>query len=82
MYPEMLAAAKSEGNKGAEMTFHLANEVEKIHAALYRKAVEDLGRNAEADYYVCQGCGNTVEGEPPDTCPICGAPKKMFKKIE
>jgi rubrerythrin len=22
------------------------------------------------------------EGEPHDTCPICGSPKKMFKKIE
>lgn len=82
MYPEMLAAAKSERNKGAEMTFNLANEVEKIHAALYRKAIEDLGRNAEVDYYVCQRCGNTVEGGPPDKCPICGAPKKMFKKID
>jgi rubrerythrin len=82
MYPEMLAEAKSEGNKGAEMTFDLANEVEKIHAVLYRKAIESLGRSAETDYYVCQRCGNTVEGEPPDKCPVCGVRKAMFKKID
>ncbi len=82
MYPEMIAAAKSEGNKGAERSFNLANEVEKIHAALYRKAADSLGKNTETDYYVCQVCGNTVEGEPPDKCPICGAKKAMFKKVD
>jgi rubrerythrin len=82
MYPQMIADAEKEGKKGAQRSFHLANEVEKIHAALYKKALEALGKNAEADYYVCGICGNTVEGEPPDKCPICGAPKKMFKKVD
>ncbi|MFH1639714.1 MAG: rubredoxin-like domain-containing protein, partial [Chloroflexota bacterium] len=27
-------------------------------------------------------CGNTVEGETPEKCPICGAPRSRFKKIE
>ncbi|MEW6002958.1 MAG: rubrerythrin family protein [Nitrospirota bacterium] len=82
MYPQMIEDAKSENNKKAEQSFRYANEVEKIHAGLYRKALENLGNNPEVDYYVCQVCGNTVEGEPPDKCPICGSPKKMFKKIE
>jgi rubrerythrin len=82
MYPKMIEDAKSEGNKSAEMTFNYANAVEMIHAELYKKALENLGSNPDVDYYVCQVCGNTVEGEPPDKCPICGALKKMFKKIE
>lgn len=82
MYPQMIEDAKAEGNKRAEMTFNYANAVEKIHAELYKKALENLGKNPEVDYYVCQVCGNTVEGEPPDKCPICGAPKKMFKKVD
>jgi len=82
MYPQMIEDAKAEGNKRAEITFNYANAVEKIHAELYKKALENLGNNSEIDYYVCQICGNTVEGEPPDKCPICGAPKKMFKKVE
>ncbi len=82
MYPQMIEDAKSEGNKKAEITFKYANAVEKIHAELYKEALENLGNNPEVDYYVCHVCGNTVEGEPPDKCPICGSLKKMFKKVE
>jgi len=82
MYPQMIKEAEEEGNKRALMSFNFANEVEKIHADLYKKALEAIGKNPEVDYHVCQVCGNTVEGEPPDKCPICGALKKMFKKIE
>jgi rubrerythrin len=82
MYPQMIADAETEGFKGALRSFNLANEVEKIHAGLYQKAIEQLGNNEDVDYYVCQICGNTVEGEPPDKCPVCGALKKMFKKVE
>jgi rubrerythrin len=82
MYPRMIEDAKAEDKKGAVLSFNYANEVEKIHADLYKNALENLGRNPEVDYYVCQVCGNTVEGEPPDKCPICGSLKKMFKKIE
>jgi rubrerythrin len=82
MYPQMILDAEQEGKKGARRSFDLANEVEKIHATLYKKALETLGKNGEVDYYVCEVCGNTVEGEPPDKCPICGALKKMFKKVD
>ena len=82
MYPAMIEDSKKEANKQAEQSFNIANEVEKIHAGLYKKAIEDLGKNKETDYYVCQVCGNTVEGAAPDTCPICGAPKASFKKME
>lgn len=82
MYPGMIERAKSEGNSAAEMSFANANAVEEIHAGLYQKALDNLGSNEATDIYVCQVCGNTVEGEAPDKCPICGAPKKMFKKID
>jgi len=55
--------------------------VEKIHADLYQKALNNLGKNETVDYYVCQVCGNTVEKAAPDKCPICGASKSMFIKI-
>lgn len=82
MYPQMIKDAEKEGIKGALRSFNYANEVEKIHAGLYKKALDNLGKNENVDYYVCQVCGNTVENEAPDKCPICGAPKKSFKKIE
>jgi rubrerythrin len=82
MYPQMIKDAEGENNKRALMSFNFANAVEKIHAELYKKALANLGKNPDTDYHVCQVCGNTVEGEPPDKCPICGALKKMFKKID
>ena len=82
MYPAMIKKAEKEGEKEAAMSFKNANAVEEIHAGLYKKALDNLGKNEEVDYYVCQVCGNTVEGEAPDKCPICGSPKKMFKKID
>lgn len=81
MYPQMIEEAKKEGNKQALQSFEFANKVEKIHADLYQKALKDLGKNETVDYYVCKVCGNTVEKEAPDKCPICGAAKSMFIKI-
>ena len=85
MYPEFIKVAESEGNKEARLTFHRANEVEKIHHRLFQEAKDALesGKTiAEAHYYVCPVCGNTVLGEAPDRCPICSQPKSAFKKIE
>ena len=82
MYPAMIEQAKEEGNKLALRSFHLANEVEKVHAGFYKKALEALGKNKKVDYYICKVCGNTLEGEPPDVCPVCGAKKVAFYKVD
>ena len=82
MYPQMIADAKAAGQDYALRTFNLANEVEKVHAALYQKALDSLGRNTAIDYYVCSVCGYTAEGEAPDDCPVCRAKKQAFKKAE
>jgi rubrerythrin len=82
MYPRMIDDAKTEGQDFALRSFNLANEVEKVHATLYQKALQDLGKNAPADYYVCSVCGYTAEGEAPDDCPVCRAKKQAFRKAE
>jgi rubrerythrin len=84
MYPEYLAKAKDEGNQQAAWSFDVANKVEQIHANLFSKAIETLKtgkKTASTDYYVCSVCGNTVEGSPPEKCPICGAPKNKFSNV-
>jgi len=82
MYPDMIEEAKAEGNKSAERSFVFANEVEKVHAELYQKAIDNLDNLEEADYYVCSVCGMTVEHEPPDKCPVCGAKGSAFSKVD
>ena len=85
MYPPYIEVAKKEGNKQAEWSFNIANQVEEIHAGLFSKAREALAKNeslAPVDYSVCEICGNTVEGLAPTRCPICGAPQAKFSKIQ
>jgi len=82
MYPAMIAAAKEEGNKSAERSFVYANEVEKIHAALYQKALDNLDNPEEVDYHVCSVCGYTCENELPEKCPVCGSKSTVFFKVE
>jgi len=83
MYPEFLAVSKKEGNKGAAWSFDMANKVEQVHAKLYQKAIDALKNKKDmpkVDYYVCSVCGNTVEGEALDICPVCGNPKSKYFK--
>ena len=85
MYPNFIRQAESENDKAAQTTFNQAYTVVEIHADLYDKALQAVknGKSMkDAPYFVCQGCGYTVEGNAPDRCPICGAPLSRFKKVE
>ncbi|MAF86098.1 MAG: rubrerythrin [Dehalococcoidales bacterium] len=85
MYPGFIEQAKSDNDQRAETSFTYANQVEKIHYSLYQealKAVEAGQRLKDEPYFVCQVCGNTVAGEAPETCPICGTPRSKFKRVE
>jgi rubrerythrin len=85
MYPEFIDIAKQEGNRQATTSFDYANQVEQLHHQLYSRAAEAVaaGKDAEAGpWYVCSVCGNTVAGEPPDVCPVCSSPKRVFQLID
>jgi rubrerythrin len=82
MYPKMIKDAQAEGHREALRSFEFANAVEQTHAQLYQKALANLEKKELVDIFVCTVCGHTVEGEPPDQCPVCKAVKKLFKKID
>ena len=85
MYPEFIKQAEAEGGKKAAKSFDLANKVEQIHHSLYQDALRGLDEGETIElkpFFVCQYCGYTVEGEAPDKCPVCGAPKRMFKLVD
>jgi rubrerythrin len=85
MYPVMIDQAKTDKNSAALTSFNWANKVEQVHHDLYEQALKDVesGKKREnKPFFVCQNCGNTVEGEAPDKCPICGKPKEWFKRID
>lgn len=84
MYPEFLEQAKKEGNKKAEFSFAYALAVEEVHHGLYEKALSSVKDGKDlpgAPIFVCPVCGNTVEGQVPDMCPVCSVPGKKFFEI-
>ena len=82
MYPAMIEDSKHEGQKAAERSFTFANEVEKVHAGLYQKALDELEELEAVDYYVCSVCGFTCGDEPPEKCPVCGAKSMAFFEVK
>jgi rubrerythrin len=82
MYPSMIKDAEAEGHKAALRSFTYANEVEKEHAALYQKALDNLENMEECEYYICSVCGHTHEKEAPEKCPVCGANANAFFKAD
>jgi rubrerythrin len=85
MYPGFVAEAEAEGNKGALMSFKNALAVEEIHHNLYNDALKSLQAGSDlpiAAIFVCAVCGNTVIGEAPERCPICGSPRARFAEVK
>ena len=81
MYPAFIAVAQVQEEKSAVRSNEWAMEAEKIHAEMYgaAKTAVEGGNDAEVgQVYVCELCGWTGEGEPPDECPLCKAKKEKF----
>ena len=83
MYPPMVEQAKAEGHRARTM-LGFANEAERVHARLFAEALAALraGKDlSKMDVYLCPVCGDVEFGEPPEKCPICGAPASRYQKI-
>lgn len=81
-YLKMLQEAEDDKEEAAVLVFSQARDVEGFHAKLYKKALDHLIAQRPTEYYVCTTCGYLAEREPPDTCPVCGAPKERFQKTD
>ncbi|MCJ7612629.1 MAG: rubrerythrin family protein [Candidatus Aminicenantes bacterium] len=84
MYPEYVKQAEADGEKAAVMTTNQALAAEKVHYEMYKAAGQTvaLGKDAGVNpIHVCGVCGFTMEGDAPDKCPVCGAPRAKFVKF-
>lgn len=87
MYPEFIAAAKTEKVKKAVKSFNWAMDTEKKHMVFYENAIKALTDNTEAalptGYAICPICGNTYDAAAvDDKCAFCQTPKKDFVIIQ
>ena len=83
--PPFIDRAEQEQNAPAARSFNLANEVEQVHHKLFEETLKALQQKIEIKeetYFVCQVCGNTVAGEAPEVCPVCGSKHDQFKKVD
>jgi rubrerythrin len=85
MYPEFIEQANREQQPKAARTFDYARKVEIMHEELYKAALDAIKAGSKpkaTEYYICQICGATIEDSAPDRCPVCGAPKVQFVKVD
>ena len=85
MYPMFMDQAKRDADNEALKAFFWTYEAEKTHAHLYEKALAAAKKGEDADFkdlYICEVCGYTVEGPPPEKCYTCGEGKDKFKRFE
>ena len=81
-YLKMLREAEEDGEEGASTVFSQVRDVEGFHAGLYKKALDHLIAQRSTEYDVCSVCGYVSEREPPERCPVCGAPASKFEGID
>jgi len=84
MYPAFVAVAELQQEKNAVRVNTWALEAEKVHAGMYQQARQAVLSGADiaiGDIHICDMCGWTVEGAPPDRCPVCGAKQEKFRRF-
>jgi rubrerythrin len=85
MYPAYMEVARFQDENGAYRSFDWSYRTEIQHLALYQKAKEAVDNGSDVDLaaiQVCSVCGYTLEGEAPDSCPVCKAKKEKFVAYE
>ena len=83
MYPPMHDKAVEEEHKEKRM-FKYALDAEKVHADLYKIALEAAESGNDLDVYeiyLCPVCGHIEFGKPGEKCPICGTLPEKYVKI-
>lgn len=81
MYPSFIKVAQKEGESGAELVFTRAKLAESVHAELYMDAYNNIDAPDGETYYLCPVCGYIHKGGDFEKCPICFAPKSIFKEF-
>ena len=79
MYPSFIKVAQKEDNAAAELVFTRAKLAEAVHAELYLDAYNNIDNEDDRAFYLCPVCGYIHKGDDFEKCPICFAPKSIFK---
>ena len=81
-YRRMLREAHEDGEEAAALVFSQARDVEDSHAKLYKRALDHVIWDRETSYVLCGVCGYVADGGAPESCPVCGAPSRLFERVD
>lgn len=81
-YDTFVKLAESVGDNTSSVYFSQSRDVEKVHATLYKEAMNHMLEERETIYHVCTVCGYVSDGILPETCPVCGVGKENFVKFK
>jgi rubrerythrin len=86
MYPDFIAAAKSESADPAVKSFRWAMDTEKKHQLMYQNALNALNAKKTETlskvYMVCPKCGNTYDmAKTEAACSFCSTKSEKFIKF-
>ena len=82
--PEAVAAAKADGDRGAQRALVWHEKVVRIQQSLLTRYQAEGDAMAQGtDVFVCTVCGFIALGDaPPELCPVCKVPGWKFEKVE
>ena len=82
LYPKFVETAKKENATQAVTSFTYAMQAEAQHEKLFKDALENLGKNAPADYYVSDISGATFKVKPGDPAPKATMANEKFELVK
>lgn len=83
MYPPMLDQAEADDHSAKRM-FAFALKAERVHADLYKIALEAVSNGQDitaTEVWLCPFCGHIALERPPEICPICGAKAAQYVQV-
>lgn len=83
-YVSAEAVAKADGDRGAQRVIVWGTKVSRmLSSILARYEKEGSAMLESTGVWVCTICGFVYIGdEPPEKCPVCSVPPRLFKRIE
>jgi rubrerythrin len=79
MYPAMIKDAVADKEIEARHSLEYAMSIEMMHAKFFKAALDNPQANADAVYYVCPVCGNTVRKRRANVLSAGSMPKILWR---
>lgn len=85
LYEAAAQQAENCRDKAIHSACSQSARVQRMHLSLNKKLERKMAspeNTSDSSYHICRFCGFIMEGQAPETCPICTAPTSRFTEIK